>query len=178
VKTRALHGMSADAWRRYSDEGFVHYQVETPGFKYNLTDLAASLGLVQLGRLDAWWERRRALWDLYVRELADLPLVLPPPVPAGVRHAYHLFTPLVDDAATRVTRDDLVRALHELRIGTGVHYTALHLHPYYARSLGHAPGDFPNAEWIADRTISLPLSPAVGDEDAADVVRALREVLA
>ena len=177
LKRRALHGMSADAWRRFSDEGYVHYAVEEPGFKYNLTDLAASIGLVQLGRLDAWWRRRRELWDYYLRELAALPLVLPAPVPAGVRHALHLFTCLVDDAGTRVSRDDVLRGLHELRIGAGVHYTALHLHPYYRKTFGYRRGDFPNAEWIGDRTFSIPLSPAVTEEDAADVVRALRMLL-
>lgn len=177
LKRRALHGMSADAWRRFSDEGYVHYAVEEPGFKYNLTDLAASIGLVQLGRLDAWWRRRRELWDYYLRELAALPLVLPAPVPAGVRHALHLFTCLVDDVGTRVSRDDVLRGLHELRIGAGVHYTALHLHPYYRKTFGYRRGDFPNAEWIGDRTFSIPLSPAVTDDDAADVVRALRMLL-
>jgi dTDP-4-amino-4,6-dideoxygalactose transaminase len=177
LKRRALHGMSADAWRRYSDEGYVHYAVEEPGFKYNLTDLAASLGLVQLEHLGAWWERRRVLWEFYLRELAGLPLLLPAPVPRDVRHALHLFTCLVDDARTSVSRDDVLRDLHALRIGTGVHYTALHLHPYYQKTFGCRRGDFPNAEWIGDRTFSIPLSPAVSDEDAADVVRALRMIL-
>jgi len=178
LRTLALHGLSADAWRRYRDEGFVHYQVEQPGFKYNLTDLAASIALVQLGRLEANGERRRALWDFYLRELADLPLVLPPPTPPGVRHALHLFCCLVDPSRTDRTRDEVVQALHALRIGTGVHYTALHLHPWYRKTYGFGPGDFPHAESIGARTFSIPLSPAVTDADAADVVRALRAVLA
>jgi dTDP-4-amino-4,6-dideoxygalactose transaminase len=177
LKTLALHGLSADAWRRYGDEGFVHYQVVEPGFKYNLTDLAASIGLVQLGEIEPRRERRRALWDFYLRELADLPLALPPPVAPGVRHALHLFTCLVDPERTDRTRDQVVRALHELRIGTGVHYTALHLQPWYRKRYGFARGDFPAAESIGDRTFSLPLSAAVSDQDAADVVRALRSVL-
>jgi dTDP-4-amino-4,6-dideoxygalactose transaminase len=178
LKTLALHGLSADAWARYGDAGFVHYQVEEPGFKYNLTDLAASIGLVQLGEIEARWERRRALWDFYLRELAELPLALPPPAPPGVRHALHLFTCLVDPERTDRTRDAVVRALHELAIGTGVHYTALHLQPWYRKRFGFARGDFPAAESIGDRTFSLPLSAAVSDADAADVVRALRLVLA
>ena len=177
VKRRALHGMSADAWRRFSDEGYVHYSVEEPGFKYNLTDLAASLALVQLGHLEAWWRRRRELWELYLRELAELPLVLPAPVAQDVRHGLHLFSCLIDDRHTRVSRDVVLRGLHELRIGAGVHYTALHLHPYYQKTFGYGRGDFPNAEWIGDRTFSIPLSSAVTDEDAADVVRALRQLL-
>jgi dTDP-4-amino-4,6-dideoxygalactose transaminase len=177
LRTRALHGMSADAWRRYSDQGFVHYQVEFPGFKYNMSDLLASIGLVQLGHVEQWWKRRGELWDFYLRELADLPLILPAPTPPGVQHGRHLFTCLVDDTRTQVTRDQVIRELHELRIGTGVHYMALHLHPYYARTFGHQRGDFPNAEGLGDRTFSIPLSIVVGDRDAADVVRALHEVL-
>lgn len=176
LRRRALHGLSADAWRRFSDEGHVHYEVEEPGFKYNMTDLAAALGLVQLERVETAWQRRRRLWEYYLAELADLPLRLPPPVPPGVRHALHLFTCLVEDDARR-TRDEVMQALHQLRIGTGVHYTALPLHAFYRRALGHAPGDFPHAERIGARTFSLPLSPAMSDEDAADVVRALRLVL-
>jgi dTDP-4-amino-4,6-dideoxygalactose transaminase len=178
LRRLALHGLSADAWRRYGDEGFVHYTVEEPGFKYNLTDLAASIALVQLECIEANAERRRALWDFYLRELAELPLALPPPVAAGVRHARHLFTCRVDPTRTKRTRDELVDALHRLRIGTGVHYAALHLHPWYRDRYGFAPGDFPHAEAFGARTFSIPLSPAVTDEDAADVVRALRIVLA
>ncbi|RIL01500.1 MAG: UDP-4-amino-4,6-dideoxy-N-acetyl-beta-L-altrosamine transaminase [Proteobacteria bacterium] len=178
LKTLALHGLSADAWRRYGDEGFVHYQVEQPGFKYNMTDLAAAIALVQLGKVEAHWQRRRALWDFYLRELAELPLELPAPFAPGTRHALHLFTCRVDPARTARTRDEVVQALHGLRIGSGVHYTALHLHPWYRKRFGHEPGDFPSAESIGARTFSIPLSPAVSDADAADVVRALRIALA
>ena len=100
IKTLALHGMSADAWRRYSDEGFVHYEVVEPGFKYNLTDLAASIGLHQLDGLEARWARRRAIWRFYDAELAALPLQLPAPPAPGTRHALHLYTCLVDDTRT------------------------------------------------------------------------------
>ena len=178
IKTLALHGMSADAWNRYADDGFRHYDVVEPGFKYNLTDLAASIGLHQLARLEQNWQRRKALWDYYQAELRDLPLVLPAPVPAGVRHAFHLFTCLVDDARTSITRDRLLAGLHALRIGSGVHYRAVHLHSFYRRIFGARTGRLPNAEWVSERTFSLPLSAAVTDDDAADVVRALRLLLA
>jgi dTDP-4-amino-4,6-dideoxygalactose transaminase len=177
IKTLALHGMSADAWHRYGDDGFRHYDVVEPGFKYNLTDLAAAIGLHQLARLEQNWLRRKALWDYYLAELRDLPLVLPAPVPATVRHAFHLFTCLVDDTRTTVSRDRVLAGLHALRIGSGVHYRAVHLHSYYRRTLGARTGRLPNAEWASDRTFSLPLSPAVTDADAADVVRALRLLL-
>jgi len=177
IKVLALHGMSKDAWHRYGDDGFVHYDVVEPGFKYNLTDLAAALGLHQLARLDAAWERRRVLWDYYLRELADLPLLLPPPPAPGTRHALHLFTCLVDDRRTAVTRDQVLQRLHALRIGAGVHYRAVHEHSYYRRTFGDRIGPLPNAEFVGRRTFSIPLSPAVTDDDAADVVRALRLAL-
>jgi dTDP-4-amino-4,6-dideoxygalactose transaminase len=176
IRVLALHGMSKDAWKRYGDDGFVHYDVVAPGFKYNLTDLAASFGIHQLARVERAWARRRALWTYYLHELRDLPLVLPAAAPAGSRHAHHLFTCLVDDTRTRLTRDDVLQALHRLRIGAGVHYRAVHLHEYYRRTFGFREGDFPNAEWIGARTFSIPLSAAVSDEDAADVVRALRQI--
>lgn len=176
IRVMALHGMSRDAWHRYRDDGFVHYDVVEPGFKYNLTDLAASFGLHQLARLETNALRRRRLWDFYRAELGQLPLILPAPTPANVRHALHLFTCLVDDTRTRLTRDRVVQALHELRIGIGVHYRPVHLHSYYRRTSGSGPGDFPNAEYIGERTFSLPFSAAVTDDDAADVAKALRLV--
>jgi dTDP-4-amino-4,6-dideoxygalactose transaminase len=177
VAVLALHGMTKDARYRYRDDGYVHYDVHEPGYKHNLTDLAASLGLHQLARIDESWERRRQLWVYYRKALRDLPLILPPEPPSNVRHALHLFTCLVDDSATGMTRDEVLRELHRLRIGCGVHYRAVHLLDYYRRTLP-ATAAFPNAEWISDRTFSIPLSPAVTDEDAADVVEALHTVLA
>jgi dTDP-4-amino-4,6-dideoxygalactose transaminase len=175
VAVLALHGLTKDARYRYRDDGYVHYDLHEPGFKHNLTDLAASLGLHQLARIEEGWARRRELWTFYLDALRDLPLILPAEPPPGVRHALHLFTCMVDDRATRVTRDEILRDLHRLRIGCGVHYRAVHLLDYYRRTLPAA--SFPNAEWISDRTFSIPLSPAVTDEDAADVATALHAVL-
>jgi dTDP-4-amino-4,6-dideoxygalactose transaminase len=176
LKSLALHGMSADAWQRFSDEGFVHYEVLEPGFKYNLTDLAASIGLHQLDSLEERWRRRQAIWRFYEAELDGLPLRLPAPPAPGTRHALHLFTCLVDDARTTVTRDQVLARLHALRIGAGVHYRPVHLHPWYRRTHGARTGVLPNAEWIGARTFSLPLSAGMTDLDAADVVRALRQI--
>jgi dTDP-4-amino-4,6-dideoxygalactose transaminase len=178
LRTLALHGMSADAWLRYGDRGFVHYDVVAPGYKYNLTDLAAAFGIHQLARVETAWRRRHEIWTYYERELADLPLVLPPPVPSNVRHALHLFTCCIDDTRTAVTRDEVLDRLYELRIGAGVHYRPVHLHAYYRKTFGYREGDLPVAEWIGARTFSLPLSAALSDEDADDVVRALRLIFA
>ncbi len=174
VKTLALHGMSSDAWRRYSDEGFIHYDVVEPGFKYNLTDLAASIGLHQLTGVEARWTRRQAIWRYYERELADLPLILPAPPAPDTRHALHLYTCLVDDQRTAITRDQVLGRLHALRIGGGVHYRPVHQHPWYQRTYGARTGSLPHAEWIGARTLSLPLTAGMSEADAADVVRALR----
>jgi dTDP-4-amino-4,6-dideoxygalactose transaminase len=176
LKTLALHGMTADAWRRYGDQGFVHYEVVEPGFKYNLTDLAASIGLHQLVGLEARWQRRREIWTFYQDELGALPLHLPAPEAPGTRHALHLFTCLVDDTKTSVTRDQVLARLHALRIGAGVHYRAVHEHPFYRRAYGARTGKLPNAEWVGARTFSLPLTGGMTPEDAADVVRALRQI--
>jgi len=178
IKTLALHGMSADAWRRYGDEGFVHYDVVEPGFKYNLTDLAASIGLHQLARVDENRSRREAIWRFYDDALAGLPLHRPAPPAAETRHALHLYTCLVDDTRTDVTRDQALARLHALRIGAGVHYRPVHLHPWYRRAYGARTGSLPNAEWVGERTFSLPLSASMTREDAADVARALRQIFA
>ena len=174
IKTLALHGMTADAWRRFGDDGFLHYDVVEPGFKYNLTDLAASIGLHQLDGVEARWRRRQEIWRFYQAELDGLPLHLPAPPALQARHALHLFTCLVDDARTRVTRDEALARLHALRIGAGVHYRPVHEHPWYRLTYGARTGRLPNAEWVGAGTFSLPLTAGMTAEDAADVVRALR----
>lgn len=175
IKMYALHGMSRDAWKRFSDEGYKHYQVLAPGFKYNMTDLQAALGIHQLGRIQANAVRRAAIWARYDEAFASLPVERPAPEEPGTVHGRHLYTILIEGPAARRDRalDELVR----LNIGTGVHYTALHLHPYYRETLGHGPGAFPNAEHIGDRTLSLPLSPKLGDRDVDDVIAAVRQVV-
>jgi dTDP-4-amino-4,6-dideoxygalactose transaminase len=177
IKTLALHGLSADAWKRFSDEGFKHYEVTEPGFKYNLTDIQASLGLHQLRRVKENLTRRRDIWAHYDDAFAELPVFLPPPEERDTRHARHLYTLLLDIDRLRVGRDEIQHALHRQRIGTGIHYRAVHLHRYYQEAFGYQPGDLPNAAWISDRTLSLPLSPKLTDEDVADVVFAVRRTL-
>jgi dTDP-4-amino-4,6-dideoxygalactose transaminase len=178
IKILGLHGMSKDAWKRFSDEGYKHYEVVYAGFKYNMTDIQASLGIHQLKRVEKYWMRRQEIWDTYNREFAGLPCTLPAPPEADTRHAYHLYTPLIDTERLGKSRDWVLNALTAENIGAGVHYVPLHLHPYYRKMYGWRRGDFPCAEWIGDRTISLPLSPALSAEDVADVVLAFRKVTA
>jgi dTDP-4-amino-4,6-dideoxygalactose transaminase len=175
IKVSALHGMSADAWKRFSDRGYRHYEVTMPGFKYNMTDIQAALGLHQLPRVGAGAARRRAIWERYDEAFAGLPLVRPAPVEAGAVHARHLYTILVEDRLGK-SRDRVLDELIAMRIGTGVHYTALHLHRYYRERWGYKRGDFPAAEHIGDRTLSLPLSAGLTDADVGDVIAAVRAV--
>jgi dTDP-4-amino-4,6-dideoxygalactose transaminase len=177
IKVAGLHGLSRDAWKRYSDEGYRHYEVTFPGFKYNMTDMQAALGIHQLARVEAGLARREAVWRRYCDAFADLPLGLPPEPPAGDRHARHLFTILIDPARAGATRDQVMQALHAEGIGTGVHYRALHRHPYYRERFGYRPEDFPNADWVGERTLSLPFSTKLSDADVEDVIRAVRKVL-
>jgi dTDP-4-amino-4,6-dideoxygalactose transaminase len=176
VERLALHGLSLGAWQRFSDEGFRHYEVVRPGFKYNMTDVQASVGLHQLPRLDPWIERRAQLWSRYDEMLAGLPLETPPPAEPHTRHARHLYQVLVEPSSP-LSRDELLDGLTGHNIGAGVHYRGVHLHPYYRDKYRLSPGDFPVASSISERTLSLPLGPNVTEADQNDVVEALVELL-
>ncbi len=158
VERLALHGLSLGAWQRFSDAGFRHYEVVKPGYKYNMTDVQAAIGLHQLPRLEAWIARRAELWERYDSLLNGLPLQTPPAPEPNTRHARHLYQVLLDPDAS-LSRDQLLDRLIERRIGTGVHYRGVHLHPYYRDKYGLAPEDFPVATAISERTLSLPLGP-------------------
>lgn len=177
IRILSLHGMSADAWKRYGSEGYKHYEVVEAGYKYNMTDIQASLGIHQLARIERNWKRREEIWDRYMKELANLPLILPASVSKGDRHAYHLFTILIDTDKTKVTREEFLNEMTKRKIGTGVHFRALHLQPYYRKTHGYKEGDLPNAEWIGDRTVSIPLSAKLTDDDVRDVIEAIRDIL-
>lgn len=177
MRILGLHGLSADAWSRFSDSGYKHYEVVYPGFKYNLTDVAASLGLTQLPRLPEWLKRREVVWSRYNEMLAELPLTLPLNPEPDTVHARHLYTVLVNDDA-QIARDDFMAEMHKRRIGTGVHYRALHTHPYYAERWGFRPEQFPNARYVGERTVSLPVSPKLTDADVERVIHAVHEIVA
>lgn len=177
VERLALHGLSLGAWERFSDTGFRHYEVVEPGFKYNMTDVQAALGLHQLPQLDQWIERRAELWARYDALLADLPVTTPPPANPETTHARHLYQVTINPGVP-LTRDQLLDGLTARRIGTGVHYRGVHLHPFYHDKYGLRPEQFPVATAISDRTLSLPLSPKVSEADQDDVVEAMTELLA
>jgi dTDP-4-amino-4,6-dideoxygalactose transaminase len=176
VERLALHGLSLGAWQRFSDAGFKHYEVDEPGFKYNMTDIQAAIGIHQLPRLDGWIERRSQIWDKYDELLDDLPLTLPPPAELGTRHARHLYTVLVEPDAG-IDRDALLAHMTRERIGVGVHYRGVHLHPYYREKYSIEPATLPVATNISERTLSLPLAPNLTDTDLEDVRAAMRRGL-
>ena len=177
LKMLALHGMTKDAWKRFTDEGYKHYQVVECGFKYNMMDIQAALGIHQLRRVEANWRRRQEIWQIYQRAFQELPLTLPAPPEKGTRHAYHLYTVLVDPARTGVSRDAFMSAMTAENVGVGVHYRSIPTHPYYAERFGWKPEDYPNSLSIGEKTVSLPLSAKLTDEDAHDVIQAVRKTL-
>jgi len=178
IKVLGLHGMSKDAWKRFSDEGYRHYQVIHAGYKYNMMDIQAAMGIHQLKRVDAYWTQREEIWNRYNQAFERLPCFTPPAPEPDTKHAYHVYTPLVDVDRIGKTRDWVLNAMTAENIGIGVHYIPVHLHPFYRKTFGWKEGDFPNAEWIGERTISLPLSAALHREDVEDVIAAVYKVLA
>ncbi len=177
IKSYALHGLSRGAWRRYSDAGYTHYQVICPGYKYNMMDIQAALGLHQLVRIEASLQRREAIWRQYDQGFAGYPVVKPAPAAADIRHGRHLYTLLIDERSAGLSRDDFQQALHLEGIGTGIHFIALHLHPYYSVAFGLRRGEFPVAEYLSDRTVSLPLSAKLTDNDTKRVISAVRRTI-
>jgi dTDP-4-amino-4,6-dideoxygalactose transaminase len=177
LKVLALHGMSSDAWNRFGDSGYKHYLVTEAGFKYNMMDLQASLGLRQLDKVEPYWRRRGEIWARYMEALADLPLTLPAPVEEDTRHAYHLYSVMVDEKRAGISRDSFLTAMTALKIGVGVHYLSIPEHPYYQERFGWSPQDYPHARDIGRQTVSLPLSAKLTNDDVDDVIKAVRQVL-
>jgi dTDP-4-amino-4,6-dideoxygalactose transaminase len=177
VRTLALHGMSKGAWKRFSDEGYKHYFVIESGFKYNMMDLQAAIGIHQLRRVEANWKRREVIWNRYNDAFADLPVTLPAAPEANTRHAYHLYTLLIDEARAGLTRDEFLEAMTANNIGVGVHYLSIPEHPVYQEKFGWRPVDYPNAMRVGRETVSLPLSAKLTDSEVSYVVEAVRNVL-
>jgi dTDP-4-amino-4,6-dideoxygalactose transaminase len=174
-----FHGMSREAWKRFAASGTPNYDIVLPGFKYNMMDIQAAIGLHQLPKLDRFIDRRTEIAGFYNRELADLPeLALPTLAPYDQRHAWHLYTPLVRIEMLTIDRDRFMDELKQLNIGTGLHYKAVHHHAWYRENLPQPDGALPNADYASDRILSLPLFPLMSDEDARDVVAAVKDVIA
>jgi dTDP-4-amino-4,6-dideoxygalactose transaminase len=173
----SLHGMSRDAYRRYDVGGSWRYEVMLPGFKYNMSDIQAAIGLRQLAKLDRFQERRRAIVDAYVTAFSSLDALEVPIEQSHVEHAWHLFVLRLRLDALRIDRDRFIKELTERNIGTSVHFIPIHHHPYYRDKYGYRPGDFRVADHEFSRIVSLPLHPLLEDTEVNDVVDAVRDVV-
>jgi perosamine synthetase len=170
----SLHGISRDAWKRYTAEGTWSYEIVAPGFKYNLTDVAAAIGLVQLGKLETMWRRRVEIAERYDRAFAGIAALQLPARAADNQHAWHLYMLRVDNARVAGGRDAFIAKLKELNVGASVHFIPLHMHPYYRETYCYKPEDFPVAAREFAREISLPIYSRMSDADVDDVIEAVR----
>lgn len=173
----SLHGMSRDAWDRYSAKGSWYYEVIQPGFKYNLTDIQAALGLQQLPKLGRFQARREEIVRQYTQGLSQFAELSLPVRRPEVEHAWHLYVIRLNHERLRIGRDQFIEELKERRIGTSVHFIPVHLHPYYRDRYGYKPEDFPVAFGEFQRLISLPLNPRLSGQDVADVIEAVGDVV-
>ena len=173
-----FHGMDKESWKRFAKSGSPRYDVSLPGFKYNMMDIQAALGLHQLPRLDGVIAERARLAARYDEAFANLPgLIRPQRVPYPIRHAWHLYAPLIDVDRLRIGRDQFMEELKARNIGSGLHYTAAHEFSYYADRFGWKPEDYPEAHFVSERIVSLPFFPDLSDADQDGVIEAVADIL-
>lgn len=177
IRIKSLHGISKDAWKRYSNNGFSPYETLFPGYKYNMTDIQASMGIHQLKRIEENLKIRNSYWEKYNKAFRNCPEIIIPIEETHIQHARHLYTILINPQRLSINRNRFINELKKRNIGSGIHFTALHLHKYYREKYGYKMGDFPNAEWISNRTISLPLSPVLKNQDIEDVIDAVFDII-
>lgn len=177
ARTLSLHGMSRDAWNRYGAGGKWFYQVDEPGFKCNMTDVQAAMGLAQLRKLDRFQERRREIVSAYNQAFREVAALEIPAERPEVEHAWHLYVLRLRPEMLRIGRDQCIEELTARNIGTSVHFIPIHLHPYYSRKYGYRPEQFPVAFENYQRMLSLPLHPLLSDTDVGDVIEAMLDVV-
>ena len=173
----SLHGMSRDAWKRYSSEGSWYYEVVRPGFKYNMSDIAAAIGIHQLRKLSQFHERRRQIVKRYNEAFSELRELEIPTEKKDVEHAWHLYVVRLNLRFLKISRNQFIEELKSRNIGTSVHFIPVHLHPYYRDKYGYKPDDFPVTFQEYQRIISLPLYPKMSDQDVQDVIDAVTEII-
>ncbi len=176
MKLMHLHGMSRDAWKRYTQNGSWSYEILAPGFKYNLTDIAAAIGIHQLRKCHAFHQRRLAIANQYDAGLAGVPGIVLPEVDDRQAHGWHLYVIQVDSEQLNIGRNEFIDKLIARNIGVSVHFIPLHVHPYYRERYSLQPTDYPNAMAAYERIISLPIYAKMGDEDVRHVIDAVRDI--
>ncbi len=177
IRILSFSGIDRGPWKRYSQEDIRPSRVLLPGYKYNMTDIQAALGIHQLRKIESFLKLREEVWSRYDDAFKDLPVKVPAAPESNTRHARHLYTLLLDVQGPGIDRDTFRKALYGENIGTGIHFMPLHLEPYYKNTFGYKSGNFPNTEYVAQRTISLPLSAGLNDDDVQDVIKAVFRIL-
>ena len=177
MRQLSLHGMSRNAWNRYSAAGSWFYEVLEPGYKDNMTDIQAAIGIHQLRRLDSFILRRRQIAACYRAAFSGIPGIQLPVELPNRNHTYHLFPIRIDSELIGLDREQFIRQLQKANIGTSVHFIPLHRHPYYQKTFDYQPSQFPMAEQLFEGMFSLPLYPKMTDEDVSDVIRAVQTQL-
>ena len=177
MRMMSLHGISHDAWKRYTKEGSWYYEVICPGFKYNLTDIAAAIGIEQLKKCNQFWEARKRIAMIYDGAFANLPEIQIPACRSNVQHAWHLYVLQLNLDRLTINRNQFIKALREEEIGASVHFIPLHFHPYYRDKFGYKPADFPNASSAFERIVSLPIYPRMTEADVESVIGAVSKVV-
>ena len=174
----SLHGMSKNAWNRYTAAGSWYYEIEYPGYKYNMTDIQAALGMHQLEKLEKFQNIREKYADMYNKAFEELDEIEVPYVAPYGRHAWHLYIIRIKEELLTIDRNQFIEELKKRNVGTSVHFIPVHMHPYYKNRYGYKEGDFPVAEGIYKRIISLPLYPKMTEEDVQYVIDAVRDITA
>lgn len=177
IRRMSLHGLSRDAWKRYTNQGSWYYDIVAPGFKYNLTDMAAALGLTQLHKAERFWKTRERYAALYAKGFRDLPEITPLMIHDDVQHAWHLYVIQLDLDRLRISRQAFIEGLQQKQIGCSVHFIPLHLHPYYRETGHYSRADFPVASQAFDRMVSLPLYSKMSEEDVHRTIQVVRELI-
>lgn len=173
----SFHGIDKDVWKRYSSKGDVSWELKYIGFKYNMTDIQASIGLHQLKKLDGYIKHREHLSKVYTQAFESMDCIDLPGEKPDRYHARHIFAILLDLDKLNISRDEFALELKKENIGTGIHFPALHLQPYYKQNFGYKPEDLPNSTFVSNRILSLPLFNNMEEEDVCDVVTAVKKVL-
>ena len=177
IKPMRLHGLNKDAWARQSNRSMWYYQVDSQGYKYNMTDIQAAMGLCQLMKLNKAIEIRRKYIQIYQERLSKIPEIVTPPGETHHRHSWHLYIIQLRTDQLKISRDDFVDAMRDANIECSVHYIPLHLFSYYQKRYGYREGDFPCAEAAFERVVSLPLHMDLTVDDVLTVVDTIREIL-
>jgi perosamine synthetase len=177
MRIMSLHGISRDAWKRYTGEGTWYYEIIAPGFKYNLTDIAAAIGLHQVRKANAFHARRTELALQYARSLREVEEVIVPRVQPDRIHSWHLYSIRLRVDRLKIDRAQFIAELKQLGIGTSVHWLPLHMHPYYRETYGYRPGDLPTAAALYPQLVTLPLYPDMSEEDVRRVCEGIKQIV-